>query len=253
MSSYRFLRQPRWLALGFLVLLVVPAFFLLSRWQLSRLDDRRYNNELVTGQGSLAPVPVDEVMTPGSAPIDDAQRWRPVTAQGRYDADREVLVRKRPLDARNGFWVATPLVTSSGAVLVVNRGWVAAAGGASAEQAVPPPPTGIVTVVGRVQPSETGPPSQPSDLPAGQVTDLDVALVAGPGGSTYPGYLTLMSSDPAQEPGLTTLGLPDLSDGPHLSYAMQWIFFAVVAVTGFVLLARRESEYAAQEELSDAA
>jgi cytochrome oxidase assembly protein ShyY1 len=253
-SRYRFLREPRWLALGFIVLLVVPAFFLLSRWQLSRLDDRRYNNDLVATHSAQSPVPVDSVMTAGAAPstVGDAQRWLPVTAVGRYDAAREVLVRKRPLEGRNGFWVVTPLVTTSGSVLAVNRGWVEASGSASATQAVPPAPVGEVAVTGRVQPSETAP-EQPADLPAGQVTDLDVALVAGPGVTAYPGYIQLESSEPSQGEGLTPLPLPNLSDGPHLSYALQWVFFAIVAVTGFVLLARRERDYADTTTRTDVA
>lgn len=248
MGRYAFLRQPRWLALGFLVLLVLPSFILLSRWQLSRLDDRRYFNELVTTHSAAAPVAVDTVMRPGD-PLDavgDAQRWLPVTATGRYDDTSTVLVRKRPLEGKNGFWVVTPLVTSSGSVLVVNRGWIAADGAASASQAVPAPPTGEVTVVGRVQPSEEAPDVQPGDLPAGQITDLSVPLVAGDT-TAYPGYVTLVESRPAESADLRPIPLPDLSDGPHLSYAVQWVFFAGVAVVGFVFLIRRESEYAAAE------
>ena len=244
MTRYAFLRQPRWLALAFLVVLIVPSFFLLSRWQLSRLDQRRHYNANVTANAQQAPVAVDGVMTPGSPPssIGDQQMWRQVTATGHYDASRQVLVRKRPLQGANGFWVATPLVTDSGAVLVVNRGWIAAQGGAGAVQQVPAPPVGAVTVVGRVQPSQEAPSPQPSDLPAGQVTDLDVALV-GASADVYPGYVDLVSSDPAQAAGLTPIPLPELDEGPHLSYAVQWVFFAVVAVTGFVLLARRERDY----------
>jgi cytochrome oxidase assembly protein ShyY1 len=154
-------------------------------------------------------------------------------------------VRKRPLEGANGFWVVTPLVIDSGAVLAVNRGWVAATGGADATQAVPPPPSGEVEVLGRIQPSQDAPIPQPEDLPAGQITDLSVALVADPA-TAYPAYVDLVSSTPAQEAGLRPLPLPDLSDGPHLSYAVQWVFFAAVAVTGFVILVRREREYADQ-------
>jgi cytochrome oxidase assembly protein ShyY1 len=245
MSGYGFLRQPRWLALGFLVVLVVPSFILLSRWQLSRLDERRHANAVVESNATQPPVAVDSLLTAGAptSSVGDAQTWRQVTATGHYDAARQVLVRRRPFEGANGFWVATPLVTSSGAVLVVNRGWIAASGGAGAVQDVPPPPSGTVTVVGRVRPSEQAPPAQPTDLPAGQVTDLDVALVGGT--DVYPAYVDLLSSQPAQAAGLTALPLPDLSEGPHLSYAVQWVFFAVVAVAGFVLLARREREYAA--------
>jgi cytochrome oxidase assembly protein ShyY1 len=243
MSGYGFLRQPRWLSLGFLVLLVVPSFILLSRWQLHRLDEDNARNAALTANSTTAPVAVDRVMTSGAggATIGVAQTWRQVTATGTYDVAHQRLVRKRPFEGQNGFWVATPLVTESGAVLVVNRGWLGASGDATSAQAVPPPPTGEVTVVGRVQPSEQAPRPQPADLPTGQVTDLDVSLIAD-GSATYPGYVDLVSSTPADS-GLTPIGLPDPTSIPHLSYAVQWVFFALVAVAGFVLLVRREREY----------
>ncbi len=198
MSSYGFLRQPRWLALGFLVLIVVPSFILLSRWQLHRLDERRHQNSVVETNSTATPVPVGTVMVPGAAAdsIGDDEDWKQVTATGRYDVAHQVLVRKRPLDGANGYWVVTPLVTDSGTVLAVNRGWLEAKEGATAEVTdVPAPPAGEVTVVGRVRPSEEAPKPQPSDLPAGQVTDLDVSLVAN-GSPVYPGYVDLVSSEP---------------------------------------------------------
>jgi cytochrome oxidase assembly protein ShyY1 len=229
------------------VLIVVPSFFLLSRWQLSRLDDRRAENATITTNSSAPAVPVDSLMTPGAAlsEVGDEERWRTVTVTGRYDRSGEVLVRKRPLEGSNGFWVATPLVTGSGSVIVVNRGWIAASGGAESTPEVPPAPAGEVEVTGRVQPSQEAPDPQPADLPAGQITDLSVPLVAD-GREAYPGYLDLLSSTPEQAAGLRQLPLPDVSDGPHLSYAVQWVFFAAVAVTGFVILVRREREYADQ-------
>ncbi len=255
MNGYGFLRQPRWLALGFLVLVIVPSFFALSRWQLNRLDQRRYENALVLGHSSQTPQPLDNVMKAGSpnTSVGDPQRWVPVIATGTYDSSHQQLVRKRPLDGSNGFWVTTPLVTTSGAVVVVNRGWIAAAGGATAVQDVPPPPSGVVTVTGRVQPSEDGPHPQPADLPAGQITDLDISLFASPAAAIYPGSVELISSVPAQPAGLTPLPEPDLSDGPHLGYALQWILFAIIAVGGFVMLARREREYSSEDDNADPA
>ena len=243
MSGYGFLRERRWLTLGFVVLILVPSFLLLSRWQLHRLDDRRAANALVEQNNAAAPVPVGQVMTAGAplASVGDGQEWRQVTATGTYDASRQVLVRKRPLDGHNGFWVVTPLVTDSGDVVVVNRGWLAASGDATSAQAAPAPPTGEVTVTGRVRPSEPAPHPQPSDLPSGQITDLDVTLVVA-GSRTYPGYVELVSSNPAQGTELTPIPLPDLSEGPHLSYALQWVLFAGVAVGGFIMLARREKQ-----------
>jgi cytochrome oxidase assembly protein ShyY1 len=34
--------------------------------------------------------------------------------------------------------------------------------------------------------------------------------------------------------------LPELSEGPHLSYAIQWFSFAVVALVGSAILVRRD-------------
>jgi cytochrome oxidase assembly protein ShyY1 len=251
-SGYGFLRERRWLTLGFVVLILVPSFLLLSRWQIHRLDDRRAANALVEQNNAAAPVPVGQVLTAGAplSSVGDAQEWRQVTATGTYDASRQVLVRKRPLDGHNGFWVVTPLVTSSG-VLVVNRGWIASSVGATDTQPAPAPPTGEVTVTGRVRPSEAAPHPQPSDLPGDQITDLDVSLVAQ-GGEVYPGYIELTASQPQQSGDLTLLPLPDLSEGPHLSYAIQWVLFAGVAVVGFVVLARREKEMFATESAGSA-
>ena len=254
MTGYAFLRQPRWLALGFLVLLVVPSFALLSRWQLHRLDEQRAANAVIEHNAAQAPVPVDTVMTAGASPasVGDSAAWRPVTATGHYDVAGQALVRKRPYEGANGFWVATPFVTTSGSVLVVNRGWLEASGGAGAVQDVPPPPAGEVTLVGRVQPSQDAPDPQPGDLPDGQVTDLDVGLVTGTA-EAYPGYVDLVSSDPAQAGGLVPWPMPDLSEGNHLSYAMQWIVFAAIAVGGFVLLVRREADGQVGEDPETAA
>ena len=33
---------------------------------------------------------------------------------------------------------------------------------------------------------------------------------------------------------------PELTDGPHLDYALQWFAFATIAVVGYAVLLRRE-------------
>ena len=248
MGRYGFLRRPKWLGLLAAVVIIVPSFFLLSRWQLGRLDERRHYNDLVTNQGAAAPVPLDSLLTPDgpTSSVTDTLRWRPVTITGHYDPVHQLLVRKRPLNGNDGFWVATPLITPTGAVAVVNRGWIKVSGAASTTPNVPPAPSGEVTVVGRIQPSQVTDGPEPTDMPVGQVSQLDVAVIGGSLGAVYPGAVELISSTPAQESGLTLLPLPDLTDGPHLAYAIQWVLFAGVTIAGYVMLARREREYEAE-------
>jgi cytochrome oxidase assembly protein ShyY1 len=247
------LRDRRVWALGFLVLLVVPAFLLLSRWQLHRLDERRAENTLISDHADAAPVPVAAAMTAGSDPnsLTAEQEWRDITATGRYDPAGQQLVRRRPLNGENGYWVMTPLVLSDGSVLAVNRGWVGAGQDATTNPEVPPAPSGEVTVVGRLRLSQDAP-ARPADLPTGQVTDLDVRAVPA-SGPVFPGYLELVTSDPPEtgDPALTPIPLPELDDGPHLSYAIQWVAFAVIAIGGFVFIVRGEARRLGEEGAAD--
>jgi surfeit locus 1 family protein len=56
-----------------------------------------------------------------------------------------------------------------------------------------------------------------------------------------PSYLLLQQQSPVQSNALPEPSpLPELSEGPHLSYAIQWFTFAVIALVGFVVLALRE-------------
>jgi surfeit locus 1 family protein len=55
-----------------------------------------------------------------------------------------------------------------------------------------------------------------------------------------PVYLQLSEQDPPQVEGLPAPApLPELSEGPHLGYALQWFAFATIALVGYVVLLRR--------------
>lgn len=239
------LRTPRWLGFSVLVVVVIIGFGFLSRWQWSRAEEKREEKAALVAQSAAAAAPVGDVLRP-AGPWDPTMEWRTVTARGTYDAAGQVLVRKRPLNGQNGFWVLAPLRTDAGPVLWVNRGWLAATGNARDVQPAPPPPTGEVVVTGRLRAAEEAPRPQPADLPAGQVTDADPAVLGG-GTSAYPAYVELVSSEPADGGGLTALPLPEIDEGRNISYAVQWILFALVAITGWFFFLRREARYVAEE------
>ena len=238
---YRFLREPRWIALLVLVPIVMVAFYFLSQWQWGRYEGRKQMNSIVANHTSLPAAPVADLIPVGSI-VGIDQEFRIVTASGTYDAAAQVLIRQRPLNGANGYWIATPLVTTDGATLIVNRGWMRADKIATAVADAPAPPAGQVTVTGTVQFSETGPAVEASDIPAGQVSNLDVSKIgAAVGKPVYPAYINLSESQPGQAAGLTPMPLPPQDEGPHLSYAMQWIAFAILSAVGVILLIRREA------------
>ncbi|MEI2727852.1 MAG: SURF1 family protein [Candidatus Nanopelagicales bacterium] len=243
----RFLREPRWIALIIAVPVGVVLCLMLSNWQWNRYEGRKDANQVQNANMSQEPTDIAKVIPVGST-VNDSNLWRPVTATGRYVPSAQVLVRKKPLNNSMGFWVVTPLVTADKTVVVVNRGWIKADSDAKSSPTVPPPPTGQVTVEGSLQGSVPGPAVRPSDIPVGQVTSLDAAAIGTAAGATVlPGYIDLVKSDPAQG-GLTPIPPPEISEGSHLSYSLQWIAFAVMFIVGLVLLTRREFQMQRREK-----
>ena len=47
---------------------------------------------------------------------------------------------------------------------------------------------------------------------------------------------------PPTRPLLTPVPLPELDEGPHLSYAIQWFLFSALAVVGWVLVVRKTAK-----------
>jgi cytochrome oxidase assembly protein ShyY1 len=133
-------------------------------------------------------------------------------------------------------------VLPSGDAVIVNRGFIPLETSGS-RPTVPAAPTGVVTVDGRVRSSQTRGHFGPRDPAEGTLTEVARAdLVRLQQQMPYhllPVYLELESSQPADATGLTPIPLPELDEGPHLSYAIQWFCFSALAVVGWVLVVRK--------------
>lgn len=226
----------RWLLLALAVVVLVVVFLRLSEWQLDRLDERRAANSIIETNERAAPVPAADLLQPGR-PVAAENEWRPVTVTGRYDPEHELFVRYRHYEGEPGFHVLTPLVTEDGSALLVDRGWLPQRGSVNADPTVSPPPAGEVTVTGRVRLSEDGNPDQVRPE-TGQIRYINVPVLAE--WLPYPvfgGYAELTEQDPPPGDELMLVPPPELDEGPHLSYAVQWVIFAVIAVGGVGFLA----------------
>ena len=58
----------------------------------------------------------------------------------------------------------------------------------------------------------------------------------------YDAYAILSKESPAPASAPTLLPGPDLTEGPHLLYAIQWYLFAGIAVAGWFVYVRREAQ-----------
>lgn len=237
-----FLVSPKWLGFHLLVVAGIVLMVNLGFWQLRRLDQRRDFNATIEARYDAPSVALDTLVGPGRRDPHDSGladvEWRPVTATGTYADAGSVQIVNRSQGGRAGENVVTPLTLADGRVLLVNRGFV------PLDAEVPAAPDGEVTVTGRLRVSEhrrTGQLSDPGEgvLAVAQRVDLD-RLATQVDGPLVPMYVDLIESVPADaSPYPEEVQRPELGEGPHLSYAVQWFIFSAAVAVGWVLAVRR--------------
>lgn len=241
---YRFAFRGRWL-LGLLALLVATAVCIrLGIWQLDRRDERLAFNERVETRGEMPVVALDEVLAAGP----DEAEYRRVEVTGRFDADREVLVRARSFRGSPGQHVVTPLVSDDGRAVLVNRGFVPVTDPDAAVPEEAKPRGGAVTLTGVARLGASSgrfDPAGPAAARAGtlgHVNKLDLGLLAAELPYELAPVFVRVEADVPEQAGLPIpLEPPELGEGPHLSYAIQWFTFPAIFVAGWVILVRRHA------------
>lgn len=234
MRSLRFLLSRRWLLFALIVVVLCYATWWLGEWQFHRLDDRKQRNAIVQANEDRAPAAVEDVLAPGGT-VDDADEWRVVTATGTYDVEDTVIVRYRTRDGDSGVDAVVPLVTQDGTALLVDRGWMASDNQGASPTDLPEPPSGEVTVEGWVRADATGDSTAVDDHSTRAISSA--AIGAALDRPVYGGFVELRSEDGQPAAGLEPVELPELDNGPHFFYGLQWWFFGLLAIVGFGYLA----------------
>ncbi len=234
-DMYAFLRRPSWLILHVVVLAIIVVFVLLGRWQLERLDERRAGNALISEY--LAAPPIEWSKTSSGRPPEYSR----LLVSGVFAPDEEVLLRSQVNQGQPGFDVLTPLYVDELSAVIVNRGWV------PLEFDSPPvdqaqPPDGVVSVEGIVRYPLSGSNLANTDGATGKLdivarVDLE-RLNRKIGGDLATFYVELTSLAPPGTSQPIPAGIPEVSEGPHLSYAVQWFSFALVSTIGYAALIR---------------
>ena len=213
----------------------------LGFWQLDRLDQRRALNAEIEAAARAVPVPVEELLSDQAAGLM-VRDHRATIVTGTYRDDLSFLVANRTFDTRPGSWLATPVALPDGRLVVVARGWVSRPWVAENTRQSAATPQGTVEVSGRVFASVDGGRSGTSSTSFPEVSRLDLATVTELlGVDVVPLWVQLERQQPPTDAGPVPVPPPVLDDGPHLSYAFQWFFFAsgTVVVYGLILRRRR--------------
>ncbi|HET6562481.1 MAG TPA: SURF1 family protein [Marmoricola sp.] len=230
----RFLFSRRWVLFAVAVAIMAFGAVRLGEWQFDRLHQREQRNEWTQRNLAADPAPVDAVLAVGQ-PVPEDREWTRVTVTGEYDADATVVVRYQTRDGEAGVDLVTPLVTDSGTAVLVDRGWVPTANTATVPAELPQPPPGEVDVVGWVRADATGRGVEVDQGSTRAVSSVEIGEALDY--PVYAGFVDAQKESPAPTEPVRRTELPDLGEGPHLFYGIQWWFFGALAVFGFGYLA----------------
>lgn len=251
-----------------LVLAVAATLVSLGQWQLDRLRQVRDNNALLEARLALPPASLAELATE-EAVLDAAElEFRRVEARGVYRPEQEVLQRNRTHLGQQGFHVLTPLVLTDAApptgpdgpaegdelVVLVRRGWVPATH-ADPPVAAARPPEGEVVVTGILERPVAQPGVGARDPDEGRLERVFHAdttrLAAQVDGHLLGMILRLEEQAPAAADTLPmALDRPVLDEANHLSYAIQWHAFALLALGTYAAWLRSRGRRAPRRPLA---
>jgi surfeit locus 1 family protein len=217
----------------------------LGIWQLDRLEQRRAFNAHVEAMWAAEPLDLS------GKPVEDltAMEYRAVAVSGKYDFGNQVALRNRYFEGEYGYNLLTPLLLDDGSAVLVDRGWIPADGNdtpAAWRKYDQPERVHLQGQVrlGQARPDMGGVPDP--TLAAGQ-TKLDFWNIVNLEriGQQLPYPLVDVYVQPEVDPADTAPPIPfqpelELTEGPHLGYAMQWFTFAGILVLGYPFYLRKE-------------
>ncbi|ALV44992.1 cytochrome oxidase biogenesis protein Surf1, facilitates heme A insertion [Arthrobacter alpinus] len=249
MKTYKFLFSSRWLGYFALALVFAMACVALGNWQMNRRNAVVENIAKIQQNYSGTIVDYNDVAG-NFDDLDLAKEWTQVRMVGSYITDDQRIVRNRPLNGAPGYEVLVPFKLSNGETVIIDRGWLPIGNKeAGHPDIIPQPESGVVEVVARLKPAE---PKLDRGAPVGQLASIELNDYAAQ--LSYPiktgAYGQLATESPAAASNPVAFPAPSIDEGSHLSYAMQWIAFGVLAFFGFGYAARmqrRNDEFDALE------
>ena len=201
----------------------------LGVWQLDRLRQRRAWNAAALAARERPPLGVTGGA--GGALTADSVRDRRLRARGIYDYAHERLWRGRSYEGIPGVDLITPLRLADGGAVLVDRGWAPSPDGYHVDEgAYREADSADVLGLGMSAPRARG------DVDPARLQDSVPYRLLPFVIQQLPPSTAL---DRPLPPGLIRWPAPELSDGPHLSYAVQWFSFAIIIVVGSVALLRK--------------
>jgi cytochrome oxidase assembly protein ShyY1 len=232
MTSTQKSKEP-WALFKTLIALLLIIFCVWgSQWQYHRGVDRHARNAVIEERIAKSSIELSTV----TGELPDYE-WQTVSTLGTFDTKKQILLRNRYNDGKYGYEVLTLFRSNENKNFWVDRGWVEAGATATTPPVVTTLPQGEVSITGRLRLDSSLPRGSFFALPSkgeGLVSELNAQSQL----DTEKFYIDLLSGSDASLTPEVTAQLPELSDGPHMAYALQWIFFGGLVIYGRILIRR---------------
>jgi cytochrome oxidase assembly protein ShyY1 len=197
-----------------------------SSWQFDRHEIRLQASKKVSEIIARSTMNLDT----GVANLDEFSR---IEMTGQFIGE-SILIRNRPLDGSNGFWLVSNFQTIQGFNYPTLVGWFPATQSATAVVKAPALSRTQIQITGIARKLE--PSQKASDLPVGQYLSIDNSLF----NSQTRFFIQTLSTDPAISRELRYVPVPNTTQGPHLFYAWQWLIFGGIAIVGAAWFTKQE-------------
>ncbi len=232
MSSEIKVKEPWAFFKSFIALLLIVLCLWAAQWQYHRGVDRHARNTVIEERIAKTPLALAKV----EGELAEYE-WQTITATGRFDSNKQILLRNRYNEGKYGYEVLTLFTSDDSRNFWIDRGWVEAGATATTAPVVTPVPDTQVSITGRLRLDSSLPRGSFFALPGkgqGLVSELNAQSQL----NTEKFYIDLLSGSEAELTPAVTAQLPELSDGPHMAYALQWIFFGGLVIYGRILIRR---------------
>lgn len=226
-------REPLGILKSIVALLLIIFTLWAAQWQYHRGIDRHERNSLIANQSSMTAIDLPKTI---ENPLQ--LEWRQIKTEGTFSPDKQILLRNRYFEGQYGYEVLTLFTNMQGMKFWVDRGWVKAGADATTAPITPPIPTEQVRIVGRFRLETSLPSGTFFALPGGGKSGITSEVNAQSRENTEDFYLDLVSGSTPNLTPQVSAQLPELSDGPHMAYALQWLFFGGLIVYGRILIRR---------------
>ncbi len=238
--------SKKWILFTVFIAGMMALFVYLGFWQLDRHAQKRSYNTLLAERWRQEPFDLNQERLP-----DDlrALEYRRITADGYFDYANQLVLKSQVYRDAPGIVLVTPFVFDDGDAVLVARGW---APGNYAMPATWPEleePAGA-PMIGLIRPSQAPPNGDASTPPATPQTEwyrIDIPAIQ----AQMPYRLASAWIQQLPETGRPLDRLPvreeplALDEGNHMSYAVQWFSFAIIAGFGYIMFVRFRERQAA--------